>query len=213
MGNFNYSVGELTSMIKKEARMNLALLGNTESDQNTYIWYYMTLAMWKYVSLAFVVRTSDALVVSADGFVTFKRSAVNIEDLYEQLRILTPDEATGTELTKRTSFAAGRGWWRESANSQIHIKGSGTYVMQYKAYPAKAAIADQILEWPATSYDLLMFETIGKIKESKDDAAGATAAYAVADKLIPILVKANADAQGTTGGRPPSMNEVSFYRR
>lgn len=195
MGDYSYSLGELTSMIKKEAKMDLAVLGNSDSDQNTYIWYYMTLAMWKYVSLAYVSRTSDSLVVSADGYVTFQRSSLDIDDLYEQLRILTPD-ASGTELTRRTSFSAPRGWWRESANAQIHIKGAGTYVMQYKGYPAKAATATQILEWPASSYDLLMFETIGKIKESKDDAQGAATAYAIADKLVPVLIKANADARG-----------------
>lgn len=213
MGNYTYSVGEITSMIKKESKMNLALLGNTDTDQNTYIWYYMTLAMWKYVSLAFAVRVSDLLTVTADGYVTFKRNNADIDDLYEQLRILTPSEA-GTELSKRSSFTyTNPGWWRESANTQIHIKGAGTYVMQYKAYPAKAANTEQVLEWPAASYDLLMFETIGKIKESKDDAQGAAAAYAVADKLIPILVQANMDAQGTTMGRPPSLANVANYRR
>lgn len=213
MGNYNFSVGELTSMIKKESKLNLAHLGNTATDQNTYIWYYITLAMWKYVSLAFVSRTSDALVVAANGYVTFKRNTADIDDLYEQLRILTPSEVSGTVVQKRTSFDAPAGWWRESANAQIHIKGAGTYVMQYKGYPAKATTEGQFLEWPSTSYDLLMFETIGKIKESLNDLEGAAQAYATADKLIPVLIKANADAQGTTGGRPPSHNEAQYYRR
>lgn len=211
MGAFNYSVGELTSQIKKMGRMNLAHLGN-DNDQNTYIWYYMTLAMWKFVSLAFVVRTSDPLTVSSDGYVTFKHSDSDIEDLYEQLRILTPTEE-GRTVKRRTSFDGSDGWYRESANSRIHIKGSGTYVMQYKAYPAKASTATQILEWPATSYDLLQYETIGKIKESLNDLEGAAQAYSIADKLIQILIKANADAIGTTGGRPPNQNEAQFYRR
>ncbi len=211
MGNYNFSVGELTSQIKKMGKMDIAHLGN-DSDQNTYIYYYMTLAMWKYVSLVYVTRTSDELAVSADGYVTFQRDGADIQDLYQQLRILAPDES-GTELSKRTSFSAPRGWYRESVNSQIHIKGTGTYVMQYKGYPAKASTAAQILEWPATSYDLLIYETIGKIKESLDDAQGAAAAYAIADKLIPILVKANADAQGSTTGNPPSQGDVEAYRR
>jgi hypothetical protein len=213
MGNYNYSVGELTSMIKKESKMNLAQLGNTATDQNTYIWYYMTLAMWKYVALAFVNRTSDVLVVAVNGYVTFQRNAADIDDLYEQLRILTPNEVTGVLFPKRTSFDAPNGWWRESANSQIHIKGAGTYVMQYKGYPAKATTDGQFLEWPSSSYDLLMFETIGKIKESINDLEGAAAAYAIADKLIPILVKANTDAVGSTNGRPLSQSEAQYYRR
>lgn len=211
MGAYNFSVGEITSQIKAMGRMNLAHLGNSAA-QDTYIRYYMTLAMWKYVSLAFVTRTSDALTVSENGYVTFKRGGNDIEDLYEQLRILITNDA-GTEFAKRSSFPAPLGWWRESANSLIHIKGPGTYVMQYKGYPAKATSDTQILEWPATSYDLLMYETIGKIKESLNDIEGANVAYSVADKLIPILIKANIDSQGVTGGRPPSQNEVQFYRR
>ncbi|MNU11857.1 hypothetical protein D3C72_2600390 [compost metagenome] len=59
-----------------------------------------------------------------------------------------------------------------------------------------------------------MFETIGKIKESLNDLEGATAAYAIADKLIPILIKANTDnSMGTTGGAVPSQNEAQYYRR
>lgn len=212
MGAYNFSVGELTSMIKKESKLNLAHLGNSD-DQNTYIWYYLTMAMWKYVALVYRKKVSDSLIVTSTGYVTFKFGGADIDDLYAQIRILTPDEATGTGVLKRSSFDAPTGWFRETANDRIHIKGAGTYVMQYRAYPAKATTEDQILEWPASSYDLLMFETIGKIKESLNDLEGAAAAYAVADKLIPILVKANMDAVGTTGGVVPSHNETQYYRR
>src|SRR5690606_19245956 len=105
------------------------------------------------------------------------------------------------------------GWWRESANSRIHIKGSGTYTLQYKAYPAKATSIGQTLEWPSSSYDLLIFETIGKIKESLNDLEGAAKAYEIADRHIPILVKANMDAIGALGKVPLSFSDIQHYRR
>lgn len=212
MGNFNYTVGELTSQIKKEGKMNIAHLGN-DSDQNTYIRYYMTLSMWKYVGLVYKKRVSDPLIVSSDGYVTFKIGGSDIEDFYAPIRIFINDES-GKALGKRTSFEAPTGWFIESANDRIHIKGTGTYVLSYRAYPAKAISETQVLDWPASSYDLLMFETIGKIKESLNDLEGASAAYAIADKLIPILIKANMDnSQSTTGGMVPSHNEAQYYRR
>lgn len=213
MSNYNFSVGELTSQIKKESKMNLAQIGSTPDEQNTYIWYYITMAMWKYVGLLHKKKTSDPLTVSSNGYVTFQVGSVDIDDLYTPIRLLVTSE-NGTTFLRRTSFDAPSGWYKESANDQIHIKGAGTYVLQYRAYPAKASNEAQVLEWPSSSYDLLMFETIGKIKESLNDLEGATAAYAIADKLIPILIKANTDnSMGTTGGAVPSQNEAQYYRR
>lgn len=212
MGNFNFTVGELTSQIKRESKMNIAHLGN-DNEQNTFIWYYLTLAMWKYVGLIYKKRVSDPLVVASDGYVTFKVDDADIEDFYAPIRIYVGSE-NGKALVKRTSFEAQQGWFIESANDRMHIKGAGTYVLSYRAYPAKATSASQVLEWPAASYDLLMFETIGKIKESLNDLEGAAQAYTTADKLIPILVKANLDnSQSSTGGAVPSQNEVQYYRR
>ncbi|MDF2653060.1 MAG: hypothetical protein K0Q73_8865 [Paenibacillus sp.] len=200
-------------MIKKESKMNLAQLGNTDAAQNTYIHYYLTQALWKYAGLISRKKTSDALVVASDGYVTFQVSGADIEDMYAPIRIMVNSEA-GTTFRKRTSFDAPNGWFKETANDPIHIKGAGTYVLQYKAYHPKITSETQALEIPQTSYDLIQYETLGKIKESLNDVEGTAAAYAVADKLIPILVKANMDSSmSTTGGMVPSQNEVQYYRR
>jgi hypothetical protein len=204
-----YSSGEIMSMIKKMAKMDLAELGSDVTSQNQYIFYYMSLAQYRFASLAYVVKVSDPLAVAADGYVTFQQGGSDITDLYEQIRIM---DSNGQEIQRRTSFSSPVGWWRESANTKIHIKGAGTYTLHYKAYPTKITSDSQQLEWPASSYDLLMWQTIGMIKESKNDVEGATAAYAIVDKLIPILVKANVDAQGTPGGRAPSLSEANYYR-
>jgi hypothetical protein len=216
MGAYNFSVGELTSMIKKESKLNLAHLGNTPTDQNTYIQYYMTMAMWKFAGILFNKKTSAPLVVASNGYVTFKKAdgTTDVDDMYSPICLLTNyGTATEAKFLHRSSFDAPTGWVKESANDQIHIKGAGTYVLQYRAYPAKASADEQILEWPSTSNDLLIFETIGKIKESLNDLTGAAQAYDRANKLIPVLVKTNMDSSmATTGGIVPSQNEVQYYR-
>jgi hypothetical protein len=211
MGAFNFTVGELTSQIKKMGSLNIAHLGNGDS-QDIYIWYYITLAMWKYAFLVAITRTSEALTVGADGYVTFQRDGQAVEDLYEVVRIF--DAANPKKpLIKRTSWEAPVGFWRDSANSKVHINGAGTYIMQYKGYPAKVTGAAQTLEWPSTSFDLLQYETIGKIKESLNDLEGAAAAYKIADGLVPVLAKASVDAYASGGYKPPGMNELQFFKR
>jgi hypothetical protein len=213
MANFTFTVGEIISQIKKQGKMDIAHLG-TDADQSTYIMYYMNLAAWKYVGLVYKKRTTDALVVAASGYVNFKIDGVDIEDFYAPIRLFITD-TEGKVFKRRTSSDdTSSGWFKESFNDPIHIRGAGTYMMQYRAFTTKITAVGQALDWPATSYDLLMFETIGKIKESLNDESGAAAAYAVADKLIPILVKANMDSsQSSTGGVVPSQNEVQYYRR
>lgn len=204
-----YTVGEITSMIKKNSRMDLAVLGSNDVEQDTYIQYYMTLALWKYAGLVWYKRTSDSLIVTANGPVTFQLGGVDIDDMYAQMYIL---DATGSKVTKRTTYEdPTRGWYREGFNDPIDIRGAGTYRLVYRAYHPKITSANDELMWPQTSYDLLMYETIGKIKQSKNDDAGAAAAFAIAHKEVSILAKANSDSYGSTGGPVPSMNEVSFY--
>jgi hypothetical protein len=213
MGDYSFNVGDIVTMIKKESKMNLAQLGNTDAAQNIYIFYYLTQALWKYAGLINRKKTSDPLVVVTNGYVTFQKDAQNIQDMYAPYRILVGTEM-GQPFNKRTAFDAPTGWMKETANDPIHIKGVGTYVLQYKAYHAKIVNDTQELDIPQTSYDLIQYETIGKIKESLNDAEGTMAAYAVADKHIPILVKANMDSSmANTGGIVPSQNEVQYYRR
>ena len=206
-----YKVKDITEIIKKNARMDLALLGANESDQNRYIWHYMTMALWKYAGLVFYKRTSDPLVVTENGPVTFQIEGADITDMYAPMYIL---DANGRKFNRRTSYDdTANGWYREGINDPFDIRGAGTYRLVYRAYHPPITSEDQELYWPPTSYHLLIYETIGKIKQSKNDDAGAAAAFAIADKEIPILVKTNVDAFGTTGGPVPSQNEVQYYRR
>lgn len=194
MPDFSFSVGELTAQIKREGKMNIAHLGN-DNDQNTFIWYYITEAMWANAGLIRKKRVTEPLVVSSAGYVDFTIGGNVIEDLYAPLFIYI-DEEGGRTYTKRTSFENPKGWWRETANDKIHIRDPGTYVMQYIAYPQKAITANQALDIPQSAYGLLKYKAISLIKESLNDLEGAKQADEMAMSKTENLEAANKHAMG-----------------
>lgn len=203
------TAGQLATSIKKMIAMDIAELGETDSTQNTYIFDYMSRAMNELVSVCSVIRVSDQLNVTSDGYVTFNRAGSLITDLYEPLRIL---DANGNPVAKRSYFEASKGWWRESANSDIHLKGlNGTYTLHYKAYPTEITTAAQVPEFPPSGYMALMYYTCGMIKESKDFYEEANAMYAKAKERLKILVKANLDGRGVNGGSVPNVADIDLY--
>jgi hypothetical protein len=214
VGNYDFTVGELNTQIKRESKMNLAQLGSTDASQNSYIWPYMTQALWKYAGLIFRKKVSDPLVVAANGYVTFQFGGVDISDMYAPMKILIAPEVSGSTFVHRTSFDAPNGWFKESANDRIHIKGPGTYILHYRAYHSKITSDAQTLDLPQAAYRLIQYETLALIFHSLNDVASAGAMQAIADKEIPILIKANMDSsQATSGGVVPSQNEAQYYRR
>jgi len=194
MGDYNFTVGELTNQIKKEAKMNIAHLGDS-STQNLYIWYYITEALWEYAGDIQKKKTTDALVVGGNGYVTFTIGGNPIEDLYQPLRIFITS-VDGRTLRPRSSFEDTSGWIRETANDLIHIKGAGTYILQYIAYPAKAIAESQVLDIPQAAYGLVKYKAISLIKESLNDLEGAKLANDLVASKVPALTRANKDAIG-----------------
>jgi hypothetical protein len=203
------NAGQLATLIKQMIKMDLAEIGENSEAQNTYIYDFMSRSMQKMARLAYITRISDPLTISADGFATFKLSAADIADMYEPLRIL---DSTGREVAKRNSFGAPKGWWKESANSQIHVKGlNGSHILHYIKYPKEITASSDIPEFPPSAYMGLVYDTMGMIKESKNYYDEANNMYLLARTHLKIAVKANEDARGFTGGRPPSINDVDAY--
>jgi hypothetical protein len=194
MANFAFTVGELTSQIKMESKMSLGQLG---AAADTYIFYYITEALWELAGEIKKKKTTDPLIVTSNGYVNFKIGGNNIEDLYSPLRILIANE-DGTEFVKRTSFVAPNGWIRETQNDPIHIKGTGVYVLQYIAYPNKVTSIDQSVDIPSTSYGLLKDRVIARIKGSLNDLEGITQAVGLANSKIPILTESSKNAPKMT---------------
>lgn len=203
------TAGQLATVIKKMCAMDVAELGDVDSTQNTYIYDYMSRALKELTSLAYVVRITDGLNITSDGFITFSLAGSVITDLYEPIRIV---DTNGNEVLKRAFFTASKGWWRESANSQFHVKGlNGNYVLHYKAYPTEISTDTQIPEFPESGYMVLCYYTSGMIKESKNYYEESQAMYAKAKERMKLLVKANEDGRGTMGGKPPMVSDIDLY--
>jgi hypothetical protein len=213
MPSYTFLVSDLNAMIKKESKMNIAQLGNTNTDQNTYIFYYMSQALWKYADIIYRKKISDPLVVVTNGYVTFKVDAVDIADLYAPIKILVSPEVSGTTLIHRSSFDAPTGWFKESFNDQIHIKGAGTYILHYRALHAKITGDGQTLDIPQAAYRLIQYETLASIFHSLNDIESFNAMRAIAIAEVPILIQANmASSAATTGGVVPSQAMAANYR-
>src|SRR5690625_2624491 len=126
------TAGQLATLIKQEVKMDLAELGDTDSQQNQYIFDFISLALKGWAKLAYQTEVSDPLTIGSDGYVTFQKGGNDISDMYEPLRILQ----NGNEVRRRTSFAGEDGWYKESSNADIHVKGlSGEFTLQYIRYP------------------------------------------------------------------------------
>jgi hypothetical protein len=213
MSDYTFLVSDLNTMIKKESKMNIAQLGNTTTDQNTYIYYYLTQALWKYAGIIFRKKISSPLVVSANGYVTFDISGIAIEDMHSPIKILVSPEVSGSTFIHRTSFDAPNGWFKESANDQIHIKGVGTYILHYRSYHAKITGESQTLDIPQAAYRLIQYETLASIFHSLNDIESFNAMRSIAIAEVPILIQANMDSSAsTTGGVVPSQAMAANYR-
>jgi hypothetical protein len=213
MSDYDFTVGDLNSQIKKQGKMNIAQLGNSATDQNTYIYYYMTQALWKYAGIIFRKKISDPLTLAANGYVTFQISGVNIADMYSPIKILVAPEVSGSTFLHRTSFDAPSGWFKESANDPIHIKGAGSYVLHYRALHAKITSESQTLDIPMQAVRLIQYEALAQIFHSLNDTANATTMRSIAVAEVPIVIQANMDSSSaTTGGIVPSQNMAANYR-
>lgn len=211
------TAGNLLLTIKKISASYLEEIGATDGDQEVYIFEYINNALRKLAKIAYVMKISDAKSLSADGFVTFQQSSQDIANMYAPLRILDPN---GREMTRRTSFTDSKGWWRESSNTQISVKGfslasqplaSGNYTLHYLAYPATIASSSSVVEFPDAGTMGLCYYTAALIAESfADDGKGiVNHFYAKAKGHLRIAVQANIDGRGhSSGGVVPSLNDI-----
>lgn len=200
---------DLANTISKMQVMNIAELGSTSSQINSYIYTYLSLAMQKWARLAYQVKVSDVLNITTDGYQTFKVNLSDVADLYEPLRVL---DSTGKEIRKRVSFSdPTAGWLLESANTQIHTKGmTGNFTLHYIKYPDWISSDTQVPEWPPAGYMALIYETCGMILESKGFIDESNNMYAIASRHMNTIVMANTSARNQ--GMPPSMNDVNVLR-
>lgn len=212
------TAGNLVPMIKKLAESFLEEIGDEESVQDNYIFQYLTHALRRLAHIAYHQKNSDALYVSSDDYAIFQIGGVDITDIYAPLRILDPQ---GRDTQKRVSFADTRGWWRESTNTNIHLKGfalatnpmpAGNYILQYLAYPAIVASLESAIQFPDAGSMGLCYFTAALILESRPSAKDlSTHYYNLAQSHLKIAQQANIDGRGTSsGGYVPSLATVDL---
>lgn len=190
------TAGQLATLIKQEVKMDLAEIGDTDSEQNQYIFDFISLALRGWAKLAYRTEVSDTLTIGSDGYVKFQKGGSDVSDMYEPLRIL---DSNGNEVRRRTSFSGAEGWFKESANADIHVKGfkSGDYTLHYIRYPKWISSPSDVPEWPEAGYMALIFQVCGMIKESKNFYDESQAMYAKAERHLNAVAMANDSARGT----------------
>lgn len=206
------NAGQLASYIIKMAENDVADLGATDAAQKSYIYPYLNMAMWELARLAYNVKFSDALTISSNGYVTFKQSTVNITDMYEPMAIYN---ASDSPVQKRTAYDAPTGWWRESNNLEIHVKGltAGAYTLKYLKYPATVSLDADTIEFPPSGYLTLAKKVISLIKYSKNSYGGAEYMDGQATKSMPAAAQGTISSRGTgSTGQPVGPADVAIAR-
>jgi|GEM_PF-2479706 len=214
-----YNAGQLASIIRKLGEMDIEDLGSDTDSQNTYIFYYMNLAMWELARLANQVKYSDMKTISADGYVTFQQNGADITNMFEPLMIFGPN---GKPVPKRTADDAPLGWWREAENQEIHIRGfsaasqplqSGQYQLKYIKYPKQVTLETDTVEFPPSGYMTLVKKTLSLIKYSKNSYGGAEFMDTQSKLSMGNLMQAAVSARGTgTTGQPIGENDLRIAR-
>lgn len=200
---------QLLELVKQIAKMDLAELGENVTLQNTRLYDFLSLSMHKLAKLAYQVRISDPLTL-ADGYVTFKVGATNIDDIFQPVAIYT--SATGVEAPKRQAFSGGTGWYWVSENLPIHNRGlAGDHVLHYIKYPAWITAGSQVPEFPPSGYYALIFECASLIKQSKNYYEESNAMLQLAQRHYANVFEGSL-APGHSSGNPLSAKDLSELR-
>lgn len=207
-----YNAGQLATIIKKLAVMDLEELGPDDDTQNSYIFQFMNIALMKLARLAYNVEISDALTISATGNATFLLSGASITNMFEPLTIL---DSSDNEVQKRTSYSAPKGWWRYANNQPIHVKGltSGSYRLVYIRYPALVTLPTDSVDIPPSGYDALIKEVVSLIKLAPNSYAGSEYVGGLAKQAYGEVTQGAISARGTgNSGQPPSIQDAITAR-
>lgn len=207
-----YNAGQLATIIKKLAQMDVEELGPDDDTQNSYIFQFMNVVMLKMARMAYNVEFSDAKTISADGYVTFQLNGVDIANLFEPQTLL---DASENEVMHRTSYSAPKGWFRESNNLSVHVRGltSGSYKLRYIRYPALVTLTTDTVEIPPIGYDALIKDVISLIKLAPNSYAGSEYVGGLAKQAYGGVTQGSVSARGTgSSGQPPGNQDTLTAR-
>lgn len=195
-----YTAGQLATIIKMAAKKDMPDFGD-DDEQNTYIFYWLNLYMFQFAKAIRKTKTSDALTISANGYVDFLVSGQVIADMYEPYQIL---DANDKAAAKRTSFDnTSPGWYREDAFSQVHVRGlTGAHRLKYIKYPDPITLSTQVPEIAPASYAEVVSWIVGKLKITKNYLEESQALLNDAQSVNLAKVKASQSGMGTNAQQP-----------
>jgi hypothetical protein len=213
-----YNAGQLFTIISSVCQNEMQDLATDTQGQKDAVYRLMNLCLWKQGRIAYWSQYSDQLNLSADGYYTFNSSNQPITDLFEPQMIFQPN---GQPLQPRTSDVAPIGWYRESQNLQIHIRGfsatpalaAGNYQLKYLKYPKQITIDGDAIEIAPSGYYQLVFDVCRMIKLSRNSYGGAEFMGQHADQALSAAVQGAISGRGTGAvGQPPSAADVQNVR-
>lgn len=210
-----YNAGQLGTIIKQMAQNDVPDLGS-DTLQSSFIYMYLNLALQELARLAYLVTFSDALAVNSTGWYNFLKSTASIATtLFEPQVILPYPESGSTTYIKRTAYEAPTGFWRESHDQGIHIKGlpAGNYTLKYLRYPKQITLDTDIVEMPSSANATLCKTVVGMIKLSKNSYEGQQIMDASAKQSMGLAAQGSISARGMgTTGQPLGSADVAIAR-
>ncbi len=210
-----YNAGQLSTIIKQMCQNDIADLGNSDA-QDTFIFMYLNLALTELARLAYLVTFSDSLAVTGTDWYSFTKDTTSIATtLFEPQVVLPYPESGSTTYIKRTSYEAPTGWWRESQDQGVHLKGltAGNYKLKYLRYSKQITLAADIVEFPSSGNATLCKTVVGMIKLSKNSYAGMQALDASAKQSMSVAAQGSISAAGTgTTGQKTGALDIAAAR-
>lgn len=207
-----YNSGQLATIIQNLAQNEMADLGATDALQKSAIYSLMNVAMMKLARIAYNTTYSDVLAISTDGFKTFQVGSQPIVNMFEPLVVLT---STDQEVQKRTSYSAPTGWWRDSQNLEIHVRGLtvGNYTLKYIRYPKLVTLDSDTVEFPPSGYDALIKDIMSLVKLTRNSYAGAEYMDGKSKVSLGEVTQAAMSAKGTgSSGQPIGTVDLATAR-
>lgn len=207
-----YNAGQLSTIIKQLCANDVADLGDSDAQDN-FIFLYLNLVMQEMPRLAYLVTFSDALAISSNGYPTFLKSSASIANsIFEPLTLLT---STESEVPKRTSYSAPTGWFRETHDLGVHVKGltAGNYTLKYLRYPSTITLSGDAIEFPTSANATLCKEVVSLIKLSKNSYGGAEYMDKISKTGLGNAMQGAISARGTgSSGQPPGQQDTAIAR-
>jgi len=209
-----WNAGQILTVARTINKMDMSYLGPDEGSQDQTLIQFMNIALWDMARLCYNTEASDVMNVTADGVVDFTRGNIPITNMFEPLRLLNIGGGNEMEVPKRYSDTAPTGWYCESPNQPIDLKGiRGQVKLKYIRYPRQVTQIGDPVDCPESGYDALINKISAQVKSVKNFYEESAAMEAKAKDGYPNVAQAAISARGqSSAGAPPSFGDVTTVR-